>query len=223
MWLNNQIIELDEELFGRESRLIKTLKHLNLSRNQIKKLPLSLFNLQNLETLHLSQNQLGFIPYAIEKLTKLKIFAAVDNQLTYLPATILKLPIKAASISRNPLLKISDQLSYFTTKKYVCPSLFDMALSVVMENPSEVEKIPLIIRLTACFKERQTCLCGKKIFVASEKVVMKVSFPNFVPQRFPVELVCCSSRCFLRQKLELMKPDQEASGKRIFELFKHSM
>ena len=69
------------------------LKELNLSNNQLSKVPVSFFKTvsENLCFLDLSNNQLSMIPYVISRLARISTLKLSNNQLKRLPSTISSL------------------------------------------------------------------------------------------------------------------------------------
>jgi len=200
---DNQIMKLDEELFRLQSEWVNSLKYLNLANNQITKLPFSLFNLKNLEGLLLNHNNLEYLPDAVGRLVKLKSFNIIGNRLTCLPASILKLPIRKGQISMNPSFQNHNQFISMNFTQSNFPSLYHMCLNVVHRETNQ--KIPPLLESFARLNERETCLCGNKIFIASQKAIIQVFRSNFTPSLFPVEVVSCSKRCYKQHEFDLME------------------
>ena len=201
LWVsNNQIVKVDKELFNCDSGLIGTLNHLDLFGNQIQKLPLNIFNLKNLKKLYLSYNNLKYLSDKIENLTKLRKLLLCNNQLKSLPASILKLSnLKQCLTDRNQFYSLDNQTIHVVSIKQDIPKLRDMCMNAVYKKTLLSGKIPEIFHLFTPYEERNICLCGNKIFEESRKAFFKVTRAAFTPNSFPIELICCSKRCFLQQ------------------------
>ena len=75
---NNMINEIDENLFGNLSKLIK----LNLSSNKLRYIPKSIQNMINLQELYLDKNELQSIPNELINLRLLKILKIGWNKIS---------------------------------------------------------------------------------------------------------------------------------------------
>lgn len=106
---SNQLVKVPEDLSS-----LKELKRFNLSENLIEKMPDNFGNWwPKLETLNLSRNKLAAIPPSLCKLCNLKRLYLNDNQLTFegLPATLGKLhQLELFMAARNKLELIPESI-----------------------------------------------------------------------------------------------------------------
>lgn len=88
------------------------LEVLNLSRNELRSLPVSLSKLEGLRCLYLNYNQLNFegLPKDIGKLFNLEVFMATDNQLELMPESLFRgcAKLKKLVLANNKLITLPD-------------------------------------------------------------------------------------------------------------------
>lgn len=82
---------------------LRQLTSLNLSKNEIKQIPLEVVFLRNLSVLDVSYNKLSKIPFTIGLLNKLRHLNLSHNQLQYFPESILRPPTAAIKVQRLQL------------------------------------------------------------------------------------------------------------------------
>lgn len=106
---SNQIVRVPEDLIH-----LKELRRLNLSENLVDKMPEDFGNWwPNLETLNLSSNNLKEIPNSLCKMCNLKRLYLNDNKLTFegLPAALGKLhQLEVFMVARNDLELIPESI-----------------------------------------------------------------------------------------------------------------
>jgi len=134
---NNEIIEINKEVFSSGSRLNTSLKHLNLSNNQIKQLPSNFFNSKNIETLDLVSNQIEYIQHEIEHLKKLEYLYVDDDQLKCLPVSIMKLQtLNQFDLARNLLYQFKDgEIIHIVSQEADLPKLYHICFSYAQKTP----------------------------------------------------------------------------------------
>ncbi|MCX6781804.1 MAG: leucine-rich repeat domain-containing protein [Candidatus Magasanikbacteria bacterium] len=92
---------------------VKTSVKLDLSNQQLTKVPEYVFNMTNLEELNLSNNQLtGAIQSQIGQLKKLKVLNASNNLMTGVPAEVGQLQnLQVLDLSNNQLTGLPNELA----------------------------------------------------------------------------------------------------------------
>lgn len=122
---------------------LQCLQSLTLSSNQLKYLPVQLFECHNLLNLHLDSNQLEFVPKEIVKLQKLCELTLSNNQLSFMnPNICLIIENLKGDYNSNPLL------CYLSTpywiKNWPKFDILDQYLS--MDDGLEEKTVLLIIK-----------------------------------------------------------------------------
>ncbi|MBD2567292.1 COR domain-containing protein [Anabaena lutea] len=106
----NQLSRLPREIVK-----LSNLQFLNLSSNQLSGLPREIVKLTNLQSLYLSGNQLSSLPLEILKLTNLQSLYLSNNQLRNLPAEIGQLTnIQSLYLSGNQLSGLPREIGQLT-------------------------------------------------------------------------------------------------------------
>lgn len=91
---------------------IPSLNVLDLSRNQIVSLPKSITKLYNLKEIYLNDNQIEFLPESISQLPNLTIIDLSNNQLKKLPESISQIPnLTGLYLSNNQLKIIPESIA----------------------------------------------------------------------------------------------------------------
>lgn len=142
---NNKIKKVDA------SRLscLRQLTSLNLSKNEINRIPLEVAFLRNIIDLDLSFNKLSKIPFTIGLLNKLRRLNLSHNQLQYFPHSILQPPSSALKVQRLQLdhldLSANEPEHSFVESTIVTPneppSLFTLAARMTIRSPSSLKMI----------------------------------------------------------------------------------
>lgn len=97
----NRITEFPEELcYGTLARSLRTL---DLSRNKLTHLPVSLPEMKSLVNLKIDCNELQLLPRGFGKLQQLKFFSASSNKLAVLPYSFSRLNLESLDLFSNPL------------------------------------------------------------------------------------------------------------------------
>jgi len=94
------------------------LQELNLSFNQIRKIPKEIGQLQNLQELYLSGNIIKEIPKEIGRLNKLQILKLTSNQIKEIPKEIGQLQnLKELSLGSNQIKEIPKEIGQLKNLK----------------------------------------------------------------------------------------------------------
>lgn len=86
-----------------KGNLQKTLQSVDLSFNELMRIPNEVFKVFSLANLNLNHNNLDILPSGIGNLMKLKILSVSNNNLKILPGTISRLRLVCIDLSNNPL------------------------------------------------------------------------------------------------------------------------
>lgn len=111
---------------------------LNLSGQQLKKVPDYVFKLTNLEELDISNNQItGNLPAEIRNLKSLKILNANNNLMTGIPAEIGQLPnLQTLNINRNFLAGIPKEIGQVQSLE-----MLDLSNNQLTDLPNELANL----------------------------------------------------------------------------------
>lgn len=126
---------------------IQTNKKLDLSNQNLKKIPEDIFNQKGLEELDVSNNQLtGAIQAEIRHLQNLRVLNASDNQMTGVPAEIGQLQnLQVLDLSNNQLTGLPHELGNLQNLKTLDISgnnYSELDLSVIQEKlPKDINII----------------------------------------------------------------------------------
>ena len=96
----NKLCEIPDVLC--EGEICQTLKHLDLARNSLIRLPHKFCNFKSLIHLRLDCNELQVLPRTFGKMTALKFFSASNNKLIVLPPSFTKLTLESLDLFDNP-------------------------------------------------------------------------------------------------------------------------
>lgn len=98
-----KLIVRDNQLTGLPFSLPSALILLDLSKNKLTWLPITIGNLQSLRELDLSNNELTELPKSVGELTQLKKLFLSNNKLTDLPKSFGDLTLDVLDLDNNPL------------------------------------------------------------------------------------------------------------------------
>lgn len=96
----NKISEIPEVLCTGE--IVKSLRLLDLARNELSFLPHKFPSFKSLVQLRLDCNKLQTLPRTFGKMTGLKFFSASNNKLVVLPPSFTKLSLDSLDLFANP-------------------------------------------------------------------------------------------------------------------------
>lgn len=89
----------------------KAIRRLDLSKTKLKKIPMEVFQLYNLEELNLSKNQITSIPPEIKNLKKLRVLNISRNKIDALPPEIGQLKnLEKLDAGRNELFSLPSEI-----------------------------------------------------------------------------------------------------------------
>lgn len=220
-------INLKGNLFGKSAprkwdwmggNLSRTLRALNVSKNELKYLPNQLLRLHALVTLNIDDNQLRFLPSGIGNLRNLRIFTASNNQLVSFPGSIKKLILDELDVSSN-----ASNVEMNDVQRNIFAAQFPKALPVLTLKEYAGRKV-LFDRLPYCKKTlpqiiinyletARYCVCGKACFdkyVAHkdimwlENITRELRSSRETGGFVPVDLYFCSLQCFARSQRRRM-------------------
>ena len=103
---------IDNNIKADETPVVKSEEKLDLSNQQLEKVPANVFEQSNLEELNISGNALsGSIQAEIRQLSKLKVLNASNNLMTGVPAEIGQLEnLEVLDLSNNQLTGLPYEL-----------------------------------------------------------------------------------------------------------------
>ncbi|TFF99490.1 MAG: hypothetical protein EU541_04750 [Promethearchaeota archaeon] len=109
--LNNKISQTESIKIPNTISMLKKLKKLDLSNNNLQNLPQSLGYLDQLEYLNLSYNYFKSLPSCIFNLTHLKILNLSNNEIELIPSSLQSLPhLEVVNIKGNKINSIPNFL-----------------------------------------------------------------------------------------------------------------
>ncbi|MFM5998233.1 MAG: COR domain-containing protein, partial [Dolichospermum sp.] len=137
---NNQLTRLPKAIAQ-----LSNLRELDLSYNQLTTLPEAIAQLSNLSRLDLSNNQLTTLPEAIAQLSNLRELYLSDNQLTTLPEAIAQLSnLRELHLRNNQLTTLPEAIAQLSNLSELY--LSDNQLTTLPEaikQLSQLEKLDL--------------------------------------------------------------------------------
>jgi len=147
---SNKIDMVNESLFSDSTPISKTLRHLEVCDNLLKKLPMSLSFVKNLTVLRVKSNKLTEIDLHFENFYALRILDASSNNLKTLPFSILTLRLNELWLEDNNFETQLEEsfLREVTPKQCTVPKLQELAANMLRKNYSKASKcfIPYIIK-----------------------------------------------------------------------------
>lgn len=146
---SNKVEKVSERLFSNSTPISKSLRHLELCDNLLKKLPLSLSYVKNLTVLRIKNNNLTELNLYFNNLCGLRILDASSNNLKTLPFSILRLRLNELWLEQNNFETQLDIPQYFELSQPAkVLSLQELAANSVRGNYFRASKqfIPYIMK-----------------------------------------------------------------------------
>ncbi|GAB1609835.1 leucine-rich repeat protein 1-like [Argonauta hians] len=184
-----------------EPPLCDSLSVLDLSGNQLQKLPAHVDNLTTLQALNVSGNQLMQLPMNIGNLTTLQNLNISNNQLPLLPANFIKLHLNDLDLAHN---RFSTTPHRILRKCLEVPSLQSTIVKFIINNRISYCKM-MYRELHEQIRSHKRCWCGQ---VVMERFIhciyhadiscIAASLQTTSEKTFPIEAYFCSKKCFDR-------------------------
>nr|XP_018913356.1 PREDICTED: leucine-rich repeat protein 1-like [Bemisia tabaci] len=186
--------------------LRRSLKYLDLGKNQLEHIPCEVTRFFELITLKVDDNYLTNLPNSIGYLSKLRCFSASNNQLTVLPSSIVKLNLTTLNLCDNQFM--IPELNFVDPSRLLkVPTLKNAASKIVIKAsiPHYEGHTPLdvIYHLCSAFY----CICRKAVFDSKCTYVLLYSLRNISSEFFydsssdhliPTRFGVCSSACYTK-------------------------
>jgi internalin A len=116
---------------------------LDLSGKELRKFPIEIASLTNLQSLNLSDNQITVIPEAIANLTSLRILNLDNNQITIIPEAISKLTsLERLDLDKNQITVIPKAIASLSSLESL--SLSSNQITVI---PEAIRRLPKLEKL----------------------------------------------------------------------------
>ncbi|XP_026750029.2 leucine-rich repeat protein 1 [Galleria mellonella] len=166
-------------LFG--PQLIKMLKLLDLSGNNLKYLPKCIWKLQKLITLKLDDNMLNQLPATLGRINSLRYLTISKNMLSSLPCSLLQCHLEYIDLSSNNFHhnNITSQLQRNLYKYYV-GSLVHLSSEIVLRNKFFYASNLIPWTLVQFLDDANMCVCGAPVvnnkFYVNNKFELKDLF-----------------------------------------------
>ena len=193
---NNQLSKVPVSFFQTVS---ENLQLLDLSNNQITMIPFVISRLARIATLKLSNNQLKRLPSTISSLTNLKILELVGNpNLSVMPGTFLKLELKHLSLSSR-CLTLEGSATTIKDTSLKIPSLTDFCLVSLTKSGFRLKIVEtcLPMGLLEYWDTMQNCSCGKLCLWSSNVRAMIKANPRCIAQTFVTDGNLLGSETFI--------------------------
>lgn len=185
--------------------LLRSLRILNLSNNELKFLPEQLVKFQGLIKLLLDDNNIASLPRGFGNYRNLRILTVSNNNLTHVPGSMKRLHLETLNLSNNNFLPISVA-AVFPKNLPVC-SLKEYAgrKVLVARLAYTAETIPYT--LVDYLDYAYYCICGRPCFEVhlhhSNVLMIKSITQSFVSKLgdlnyIPMDCYYCSTRCLRR-------------------------
>lgn len=209
----SEIRELDHVVFHEGH--VRPIDQIQMffSGNELRSLPLSLFDVHSITVLSLRRNKLRYLPPAICKLTNLVELHVGNNKLEYLPNEILNLPIRTLTCRPNPL-RTKGRGRRSIDKLRTAPSLVSLCTSVITNltegrplSKHYIDRLPInVVRYLSKAAQKynmgiRCCYCN--CFFDKEAVKIVVWQDIFNQQEVPFSQDFCTPRCYYAHSFPL--------------------
>uniref|UniRef100_A0A2H1VLW0 SFRICE_005013 n=1 Tax=Spodoptera frugiperda TaxID=7108 RepID=A0A2H1VLW0_SPOFR len=142
------------------------LKLLDVTGNELKYLPKSIWKLQSLVTLKVDNNLLEYLPNTIGRMSNLRYLTIARNQLTSLPCSLLQCRLDYIDLSDNKLYEGDTEqakiLKNNPWEMYV-NSLVDLAARVVVKQKISYAPNTIPWTLVEYLDDANSCVCGEPV------------------------------------------------------------
>ncbi|KAK6180712.1 hypothetical protein SNE40_008713 [Patella caerulea] len=183
--------------------LSDNLVSVDLSDNQLTRIPLELCELKNLFYLKLDRNKIELLPPTIGKLVRLKQLSCVENLIKTLPANFNRLQLDDLDLYGNPLdLPEADTV---ITSHLEFPTLLEVSARAIKKMRIPYSNEDLFEQLCNYLDSARQCWCGNYCFRCSARYILRLDLHqmvknvtgwNVVGQTLvPVEAFLCSQNC----------------------------
>ncbi|XP_059055652.1 leucine-rich repeat protein 1 isoform X2 [Achroia grisella] len=161
-------------LFG--PQLIKMLKLLDLSGNNLKSLPKSIWKIQKLVTLKLDNNLLQRLPAALGRINCLRYLTISKNKLSALPCSLMQCHLEYIDLSSNSFhhTDVSVELNRNSDWKCYISSLLHLSSEVVLRNKFYYAPNLIPLTLVQFLDDANMCVCGAP--VVNDKLYINKKF-----------------------------------------------
>ncbi|TRY54180.1 hypothetical protein DNTS_030454 [Danionella cerebrum] len=185
------------------SNLRDTLTLLDLSQNQLTRLPPRLAQLHRLHTLRLDQNQLEALPGQLGRLSRLRCLSAGQNQLSALPNGFSQLRLDTLDLHGNPFKSQSDppllQISLPLT-------LLELSARAVLDHRLEFSPALVPWHLCEDLEFSGVCVCGRACLFSFVRCIVSINLHNvshtvvlldsLAGTEAPIHALFCSLACY---------------------------
>lgn len=187
-----------------KGNLSKTLKSLDLSYNELSRLPNEVFKVFALENLSLNHNKLEFLPSGIGNLMKLKILSISNNNLKVLPGTISRLRLASIDLSSNSLKKHVPNNEPAKSVPVPVKSLKEYAAKKVLFTRIPYGPGDLPLTIIDFLDTAEYCTCGRPFFetpfvrIYQYIMISDIAKDILVDESSVVAMECyyCSQKCY---------------------------
>ncbi|KAF9422465.1 hypothetical protein HW555_001863 [Spodoptera exigua] len=142
------------------------LKLLDVSGNELRYLPKSIWKVQSLVTLKLDKNLLEYLPNTIGRMNNLRYLTIAQNNLISLPCSMLQCHLDYIDLSDNKLddggTAKSEMLKNNPWEMFVA-SLVDLAARVVIKQKMPYTSDIIPWTLVEYLDDANTCICGEPV------------------------------------------------------------
>lgn len=189
-----------------KGNLSKSLQLLDLSHNELLRVPNEVFKVFSLESLNLNNNGLNVLPSGIGNLLKLKSFSVSNNNLKILPGTISRLRLNCIDLSNNPLERHVPNDEPAKSMPVPVKSLKEYAAKQVLFKriPYGPGEIPFT--LIDFLDTAEYCTCGRPFFqtpfvricqhIVLNNIAEKVNILQDESLFVTMECYYCSQKCY---------------------------
>lgn len=170
----NKIAKLQKDFYD------PCFKSLDLSENQLKRLPSSIGMCIGLEKLIIANNKIRMLPVALSKCTALRILDGANNRINILPEELGKCnKLEKVNFFKNKLIALTDAIRNWTWLRQL-----DIARNKIIVLPNGLCELKWLIEFDCSFN--QISFLPKNIGAIDRLETFKADYNNFsqLPQSF---------------------------------------